>query len=1000
MNIRATFVGVGKHEDGTITELSGPPNDARALWGLFTDTVPSAVAELLVDENATADRVRHAIQKTITEASPEDVVVFSFSGHGSRSHSIVLYDTRREVFGLTSISMSEIADAFKASKARAIVCILDCCFSGKAPAKVLEDSPQARDLDDPLALLMGKGRLLIAACRATEPAWEVNGQGLLTAALLELLQSGDEIIDVCEIANEVMKRVQTRAAMLGYAQLPVVTSYVEGGLRFPKLVPGDNFHRYFPRRSTRNVTKALDDLVPCGIPAETVEIWKKEFTSGLNELQIASINESRVLDGAPLLVVAPTSSGKTFIGEMAAAKALATGKKTVFLLPYKALVNEKYLQFQKTYGGVLNYRVIRCSGDYADETSRFIAGRFDLALITYETFLSLIVNAPFVLERLGLVVLDEAQFITDPNRGITVELILTSLISARARGVSPQLVALSAVIGEINEFDQWLGLARLLTTKRPVPLIEGVIDRNGIFQYLDTDGSQKEERFISPVVQRRDKPSNQDIIVPLAKKLVGAGERIVVIRNRRGAAQGCAQYLAKELSLPSATQVIRSLPTHDRSASSEQLVECLKGGTAFHTSNLSREERELIESVYRKPNGPIHALAATTTVAAGINTPASTIIIAEQEFLGEDGRPFTIAEYKNMAGRAGRYGFQEIGRSIVCADTTSERRQLFAKYVLGSPEPLRSSFNPTKINTWLLRLLAQVKSVPRANVASLLANTYGGFLAARSQTGWIERAQSDLLALLERMERLELVEQDDDGRVSLTLLGRACGASTLSFESSLRLVELAKRRGLVARGAMSLVAIVQALPELDSVFTPVMKKGSSESVRPGQAAQRFGPEVVQLFQQQAADMNAYYKRCKRACIAYDWMVGTPIEEIERVYTANPYQGNVQAGDIRGIANATRFNLRSAFQIVQLILPDVGEENFDVLLKQLEVGLPASAIPLLDIPLSLTRGEYLTLFKRGILSQDALWLRSDDEIASILSIESATLLAKLRPIQRR
>src|SRR5206468_9752020 len=115
-------------------------------------------------------------------------------------------------------------------------------------------------------------------------------------------------------------------------------------------------------------------------------------------------------------------------------------------------------------------------------------------------------------------------------------------------------------------------------------------------------------------------------------------------------------------------------------------------GTAFHNTNLIREEREVVERTFRDPAGGIRVLAATTTVAAGINTPASTVILAEQEFIGEDGRPFTVAEYKNMAGRAGRLGFREQGKSIILADTGYEREQLFAKYVKGTTEPLRSSF--------------------------------------------------------------------------------------------------------------------------------------------------------------------------------------------------------------------------------------------------------------------------------------------------------------------
>ena len=123
-----------------------------------------------------------------------------------------------------------------------------------------------------------------------------------------------------------------------------------------------------------------------------------------------------MLDGESVLVVAPTSSGKTFIGEMAAARAVADGRKAAFLLPYKALVNEKYDQFQALYGATLNLRVVRCTGDYQDDKGALLRGKYDLALLTYEMFLNLAVSNPVLLHSLGLVVLDEAQFITDPAR--------------------------------------------------------------------------------------------------------------------------------------------------------------------------------------------------------------------------------------------------------------------------------------------------------------------------------------------------------------------------------------------------------------------------------------------------------------------------------------------------------------------------------------------------------------------------------------------------------
>src|SRR6202034_3030726 len=105
------------------------------------------------------------------------------------------------------------------------------------------------------------------------------------------------------------------------------------------------------------------------------------------------------------------------------------------------------------------------------------------------------------------------------------------------------------------------------------------------------------------------------------------------------------------------------------------------GGTAFHNTNLLRAEREAVEKGYRSRDGGIYALAATTTLAAGINTPASTVILAENEFVGEDGRPFTVAEYKNMAGRAGRVGYNEIGKAIILYAFGQPQRSVDSSHV-------------------------------------------------------------------------------------------------------------------------------------------------------------------------------------------------------------------------------------------------------------------------------------------------------------------------------
>ncbi len=404
-------------------------------------------------------------------------------------------------------------------------------------------------------------------------------------------------------------------------------------------------------------------------------------------------------------------------------------------------------------------------------------------------FLNLSLSLPSLLSKIGLVVLDEAQFIADPTRGTGVELLLTNLLAARKRGVEPQLVALSAVIGDVNRFDEWLGCDILLARERPVPLIEGVLDRGGTFQYLDADGKEGKQQLLPAyeVVQRGKKPNSQDMIVSLARKLVGEGEKVLVFRNTRGSTVGCAIYLANDLGLPPADDVAADLPEHDPSRSSEKLRRALLGGSAFHNSDLGREERVAVERAFRDPRGSVRVMAATTTVAAGVNTPANTAIIVETFFFVDDGRQdFTVAEYKNMAGRAGRLGLSEGGRSVLLADSAFERRNLFDRYVLGKPEPIESSFDPADFDTWILRLLTQVKEIPRDQAARLLASTYGGYLGGLEDPGWHDEVAYRLETLLLRMDELDLIEEEE-GRVRLSLLGRACGSSGLSFASAMRL---------------------------------------------------------------------------------------------------------------------------------------------------------------------------------------------------------------------
>src|SRR5207244_8652653 len=123
--------------------------------------------------------------------------------------------------------------------------------------------------------------------------------------------------------------------------------------------------------------------------------------------------------------------------------------------------------------------------------SPLLRGRYDIALLTYEKFAAIALTHPYILEQVGTIVIDEVQMIADESRGANLEFILTLLRMKRRDGLEPQLIALSAVIGDTNGLERWLGGRLLRRTERPVPLDEGVICSNGRFRYLVGDDGQE-----------------------------------------------------------------------------------------------------------------------------------------------------------------------------------------------------------------------------------------------------------------------------------------------------------------------------------------------------------------------------------------------------------------------------------------------------------------------------------------------------------------------------
>ena len=190
------------------------------------------------------------------------------------------------------------------------------------------------------------------------------------------------------------------ARLLGCVQTPAVYGSIHGAPTLPRLTPGQRYASAFPGRVRPPATTEWDSLLPYGIDEDVLARWKSAMLTGLNELQLRAINEHGVLDGRSLVVVAPTSSGKTMIGELAAVREAKLGGRAVVLLPLRALVNDKYAYFSDLYRDRLE--VVRATGEHSDQVDAVYQGQYDLALLTYEKFLNIVTADPWVLRGVSL----------------------------------------------------------------------------------------------------------------------------------------------------------------------------------------------------------------------------------------------------------------------------------------------------------------------------------------------------------------------------------------------------------------------------------------------------------------------------------------------------------------------------------------------------------------------------------------------------------------------
>jgi helicase len=992
MAFRGLFIGIDRFVSPRINWLTCARRDARALHALFTDTLGPG-GELLTDEQATRAAIEDRFQ-ALSTCDTDDVVVVTYSGHGSTTHELLTYDADPKDFPDTAIPLATLAGWFSRIPARLVVCVLDCCFSGGLGAKVFISDATPRSIDSSESLLdqiSGKGRLVLTASTANQEAWEAvrYRHGLLTHHLIQALQGAEEVVVAGKIAvyrllEYVTQRVTAGAATIGKVQQPTLRGQLDGELTWPVFTPGAAYRAAFPGRYMQPATADVMSLQGYGFPPGLLSAWAGSIPS-LNQLQLDAINQFGLLQGEHLVVSAPTSSGKTMVGELAALKGILERRRACFLLPLKALVNDKHRQFTRTYQD-FGIRVIRATGEIADDLPALMRGHYDICLLTYEKFASLVIGAPHLLEQLGTVIVDEVQMIADASRGANLEFLLTLLRVRRQTGIEPQLIALSAVIGDTNGLERWLGARLLRRAERPVPLDEGILLADGRFRYVDAAG---EEKATAPIIAREfRKNSSQDWIVPLVRKLVGEGKQVIVFREIKGEARGCAGYLADALGLPAAQAALDALPKTEPSVASRALREALKHGVAFHTADLDRDERLVIEEQFRASGSTLRVIAATTTLAMGVNTPAEAVVIAGLMHPGD--KPYSVAEYKNIVGRAGRLGFSDRGTSYLLALDFREEHNAWNVYVRGTPEDLHSRFvaEGSDPRTLILRVFAAARNasvigVPASDVIDFLEGSFGAFQKRVAEVNWAWNRQ-ELSAALSELEQHRLIEAGEGGHYHLTALGRFAGEAGVQVESIIRLVEAFAPLASAQISDPVLIAATQLTVELDDVLFPLNRRSKHKEPQTWfntLAQQGVPPGLLNTMRRFVADEHTGTLRAKKAVASLFWISPTAMAEIETVMTQHGGAFDGAAGPVRSVTSRACDLLPAVARVATFLHPGLDlADRVSQLLVRLERGVPAGAVSLArHTGTRLGRGDYQDLVKAGLSSPEAIDAAGDEAI---------------------
>ena len=394
------------------------------------------------------------------------------------------------------------------------------------------------------------------------------------------------------------------------------------------------------------LNELLDDLEDRGLLTdddalyEAFSSWASSTGRPLYRHQDESLIE--ILSGNHVIAATPTGSGKSMIALAAHFVSMAHGGRSYYTAPLKALVSEKFFDLVSLFGAD---NVGMVTGDVS------LNADAPIICCTAEILANQSLREGPTLDA-DMIVMDEFHFYADPQRGWAWQVPLLEL-------TRPQFIAMSATLGDTSVFrKQWTDrtgrpTVEITDAQRPVPLE---------YDYVVDTLQDTVERLLS-------EGRHPIYIVHFSQK--DAVDTASSLMDRKLVSPEVRGQIARELSTVSFTkgfgQTLRGLLSH---------------GIGVHHAGMLPRYRRLVERLTQQ--GLLPVICGTDTLGVGINVPIRTVLLTSLvKFDGSKMRHLRSREFHQIAGRAGRAGFDTVGFVRVLApehevEAARERARLTA----------------------------------------------------------------------------------------------------------------------------------------------------------------------------------------------------------------------------------------------------------------------------------------------------------------------------------